>query len=189
MKQIAGCIILLLVVASLAYAQPKQEEPVAVKWYSIEEAAALQAKTPKKIFVDVYADWCGPCKMMDRQTFTDPKVAAYLNKYYYPVKFNSEQREPVTIGGRTFVFRSEYKSARSPGLHEYAIALLIDENNPGMGFPSTVYIDEKGQKLQMISGFLVPDIILPILVFFGEDYYKKMSWEAYEKDVWPIIKK
>jgi thioredoxin-related protein len=122
--------------------------------------------------------------MMDRQTFGDSLVAAYLNKNYYPVKFNAEQREPVTINGKTYVLRTEYASQRSPGTHELALALLLDENNPQIGYPSTVYLDEKGQRLQTISGMLPPDVIMPILAFFAGNYYAKMPWDDYEKNVW-----
>ena len=53
-----------------------------VKWYSLEEAVALQKKKPKKIFIDMYTDWCGWCKRMDATTFTDPAVSAYLNENF-----------------------------------------------------------------------------------------------------------
>ncbi len=34
---------------------------------------------------------------MDRETFSDPKVAQLLNEKFYPVKFNGEQKEDVVI--------------------------------------------------------------------------------------------
>ena len=45
---------------------PKEE---AVKWLTIEQAQELNKKKPRKIFVDVYTDWCGWCKKMDKTTF------------------------------------------------------------------------------------------------------------------------
>jgi thioredoxin-related protein len=189
MKKIQGLI--LLVAASICTMQAQttgaavqEEETASVQWYSIEEAIALQAKTPKKIFVDVYAKWCGPCRMMDRYTFSNPAVADYLNKNFYPVKFDAEQFEPITIKGKTYIFREEYKTQISPGTHEYAIDLLLSEENPQIGYPSTVYLNEKGEKIQILSGYQQPQIILPILVFFAENYYTKTPWDDYEKNVW-----
>ncbi len=60
-----------------------------VKWVTFEEALKLQKKKPKKIFMDVYTDWCGPCKMLDKQTFQNADVVKYLNENYYAVKFNA----------------------------------------------------------------------------------------------------
>ncbi|MDR3132771.1 MAG: DUF255 domain-containing protein [Prevotellaceae bacterium] len=190
MKKIKGLFLLIAagvcaMQAQTAAVAASQEETASVQWYSIEEAIALQAKTPKKIFVDVYAKWCGPCKMMDRYTFSHPAVADYLNEKFYPVKFDAEQFDPVTVNGKTYIFREEYKTQLSPGTHEYAIDLLLSEENPQMGFPSTVYLNEKGEKIQVLSGYQQPQIILPILVFFAENYYTQMPWDNYEKTVWP----
>jgi len=47
-----------------------------VNWMSMNEALAAQEKKPKKIFMDAYTDWCGPCKTLDKKTLNHPKVAA-----------------------------------------------------------------------------------------------------------------
>ncbi len=56
-----------------------------VAWLSWNEAATLAEtdKNPKKIFVDVYTDWCGWCKKMDKDTFQNGEVAAYMEKNFY----------------------------------------------------------------------------------------------------------
>ena len=61
-----------------------------VQWMSFEEAVAKNKLEPKKIFVDVYTDWCGWCKKMDAGTFNNPVVAKYLNEKYYNVKLDAE---------------------------------------------------------------------------------------------------
>ena len=77
-----------------------------IQWMSIEEAYALtlSEENPKKIFIDVYTDWCGWCKRMDKATFQNAEVAAYMNANYYNVKFDAEQRESVVILDNTFKF-------------------------------------------------------------------------------------
>jgi thiol:disulfide interchange protein len=51
----------------------------------------VQAKAENKpIFVDFYTEWCGPCKMMSKQVFTDKEVAKYYNTNFISVKINEE---------------------------------------------------------------------------------------------------
>ncbi|MEE1203555.1 MAG: DUF255 domain-containing protein, partial [Bacteroidales bacterium] len=79
-----------------------QEE---IKWLSIEEAqekAIADSSNAKKYFVDCYTDWCGWCKRMDKDTFTDTLIAKLINHYFYPVKFNAEQSQDVTFNGKVY---------------------------------------------------------------------------------------
>ena len=91
-----------------------------IHWISFEEAEKLNKEKPLPILVDIYTDWCGWCKVMDKNTFADPEVARILNEKFYPVKFNAEQREDVTFQGNTFKFAA-YGNG---GTHELASALL-----------------------------------------------------------------
>jgi thioredoxin-related protein len=168
----------LIILLSIAFlgcnAQPQKQETGLVKWYTFEEAVKLNEKNPKKIFIDVYTDWCSWCKVMDQKTFSNPEIAEYLNKHYYPVKFNAESKEPITFQGRVFENKSEGR--RSP--HELAIALLQGK----MSYPSIAYMDEKNQLLTAVPGYVTPTQIEPILVFFGESHYKTTSWETFNQN-------
>lgn len=56
------------------------------------ETAGQKAKEEEKlIFVDTYADWCRPCKMMDKQVFTDENVIEYFNDNFVAVKIDGEK--------------------------------------------------------------------------------------------------
>lgn len=150
---------------------PDKNKGETVKWLTMEEAAAKMQKNPKKIFIDVYTDWCGWCRKMDKSTFSDPKVAAYINKHYYAVKLDAEHKKPITLNGHTYNFNPEYRA------HELAVALL----NGQMSYPSTVYLDEKMQILSPVPGYLDVKTITKILSYFGENHHKTLSWQDFEK--------
>lgn len=54
--------------------------------------------------MDCYTDWCKWCKVLDEKSFSNDTIARILNYYFYPVKFDAEGQENLTINGE------EYKS-------------------------------------------------------------------------------
>jgi uncharacterized protein YyaL (SSP411 family) len=143
-----------------------------VKWYTIEEAFALTKKEPRKIMIDVYTDWCGWCKTMDSKTFNNPVIAAYLNKTYYPVKFNAEQKADVTLNGNTYKF----VASGSKGYNQLAYELL----NGKLGYPSIVFLTEDTKMLQLLQGYYEPKSFDVILKFFGGNAFKTTKWEDFQ---------
>src|SRR5204863_6975623 len=83
-----------------------------IHWMSFIDAFkhSMTDSVKKKVFIDVYTEWCGWCKRMDKTSFEDPKVIDYMNTYFYPVKLDAETKDTIRIGDRTFVYRSEYKA-------------------------------------------------------------------------------
>ena len=79
-------IILLLFPISLFCQEGIQFE--SISW---EEALSASKKTNKLIFVDAYTTWCGPCKTLERYTFTDPSVGTLYNASFINVRFDMEQ--------------------------------------------------------------------------------------------------
>jgi thioredoxin-related protein len=70
-----------------------------VDWISFEELDAKMAEEPRIVMIDVYANWCGYCKKMDAQTFTDEGVAEILNTKFYTLKLNSESDKKIIFKG------------------------------------------------------------------------------------------
>ena len=177
LKLFIGVLIVLTALTSNAQTSTNNNKAT-VKWYTLEEAQALNAKAPRKIFIDVYTDWCGWCKVLDNNTFSDPEVAKCLNTYFYPVKFNGEGKEPVVFNGHTFNFNAQHKC------HDLAIAILQGK----MSYPSMAFINEKLELLTLLQSYLPPEELLPILVFFAQNYFEKMKWQEFIEQ-WPEIKK
>lgn len=109
---------LLLIAANFAQAQEK------IEWLKFEEAVAATEANPKMLLVDVYTDWCGWCKKMDKETFTDPAVIKYINESFYAVKMNAEDNK------RSFDFKgkkyTEAKMAAAMRVQSYPNFVIID---------------------------------------------------------------
>lgn len=134
-----------------------------IKWLSMDDALKLNAKNPKKIFVDVYTDWCGWCRRMDKTTLKDPIIANYISENYYPVKLNAESNKEVIYKGQTMT-ESE----------------LATKVFGATGFPTTVYLDNNQNLIQPVPGYLDVDMLNKILHYYGEDHYKTTSWDKYQ---------
>ncbi|MBW6490289.1 MAG: DUF255 domain-containing protein [Lentimicrobium sp.] len=140
----------------------------AIKWMTFEEALTLNKKKPKMIFIDVYTDWCGWCKKMDKETFAANSIASYINKKYYAVKFNAEQSESVTFKDQEFVNPNPGKAKST---HQLTSALLKNERV----YPSYVILDKHSDWTFKLKGYKTPADLMPVLKFYGDEHYKKMS--------------
>jgi len=144
-----------------------------IKWMSFEQAVEKNKTEPKKIFIDVYTNWCGWCKRMDATTFKDSAVVSYLNKYFHAVKLNAETKDTIRFQGHDFVFRPENRA------NDIAISLL----NKKMSYPTMVYMDEAISMLSPVPGYLTAEQIMPVLKYYGDNIYKTKTWEDYSKEV------
>lgn len=163
-----------LTVVAAAETRAQEEESGGVNWMSFEEAVERSKTEKRKIFIDVYTDWCGWCKVMDRKTFADPAVAALLNEEYYPVKFDAEQREDIVYQGTTF----KYVEFGGRGVHQLAAALLQNE----LSYPSVVFLNEEFAIVYIMKGFQQAPQFHKIASFIGGDHYKTTRLEAWEEE-------
>ena len=152
----------------------KTSERGTVNWMSLEQALEKSKTEKRKIFVDMYTDWCGWCKHMDSTTFVSAPVAKYLNEHFYPVKFNAEQEKDIVFKDKTYKF----KKNGSRGYHELAALWL----NNRLSFPTVVFLDENQQLIQPVPGYQDAIKMEAIINYFGSDSHKKTPWESYEKN-------
>jgi thioredoxin-related protein len=152
----------------------KPPEPVKINWMTYEEAVEKCKTEKRKIFIDVYTEWCGWCKKMDSTTFTDPSIAKYLNEKYYAVKFDAEQKKDIVYKDKTYKFVNNGQR----GYHELAAFWL----NNRLGYPSFVFLDEDHNLIQALGGYQEVAKLDVILHYFGTDNHKKTPWEKYEKN-------
>jgi len=170
-----------LVFLLLVFLCTTSEAQEKIQWMTMNEALKAQEIAPKKIIMDVYTIWCGPCKLMDKRTFSDEKVIDFINKNYYPVKFNAEGTEEITYQDFTYTnpnYQPERKGRNA--VHFFADALRIQ------GYPSLVFFTESGNLIQSITGYKTPQELEIFLKMVANDDYKSLTtveaWEAYQKN-------
>ncbi|MBP9926068.1 MAG: DUF255 domain-containing protein [Cyclobacteriaceae bacterium] len=175
-------LIVLLASFGLVRAQATKTEATAIQWMSFEEAVKKSEteKEKKKIFIDVYTDWCGWCKVMDKNTFVDPQIVKLINEKFYAVKFDAEQTGDVVFRGTTFKF----VPYGNKGAHQLAMALL----NNQMSYPNFVFLDEEFRIIPIIEGYSSlpgyrkPEEFHVFVSFVGGDFYKKLAFQDYQKE-------
>lgn len=188
-------IILVLAVVLLSGAARAQE---ALNWMTFEDAVTLTANKPKLMIIDLYTDWCGWCKVMDRTTLVDPVIVKYLQENFYPVRFDAESSAPVKFYGRvsyydstanetkikldTVVFKQmESAQPGRKGTHQLAMALTDGR----LSYPSYVILDPNLQRLDIIAGASDAADFETMLNFFGSGAYKDKSYDDFKKTFKP----
>lgn len=153
------------------FAQQKTTSAInELKWLTIQEAYNLTQKEPRKTIVDVYTVWCGWCKVMDRETYTNPAIIEYLNKNFYMVKLDAESKQDIIIGS------TKYSYDANSGANQAAVALLQGK----MSYPTTVFLDAHYNMIQPLPGFLNAKSFHEIVTYLGGDYNKKEPFEQYK---------
>jgi len=138
-----------------------------INWLKIEDLEAANKKDKRKVLVDLYTDWCGWCKKMDKATFQNAEIAEYVNENFHAVKFNAEQKSEIKFGGQ----KHKFLPSGRRGANELAYKFL----NGRMSYPTIAFLDEKLQRIDSFPGFKQPHQMEPMLVFIDGDHYKKKS--------------
>ncbi len=151
-----------------------------VMWYTLDEALEMQGAVPKPIMMDVYTQWCGPCKMLTKNTFGDERVALYLNQHYYCVKFDAESPEPINYGGNNYT-NPDYKpnTPGRNGVHQFTKHLNVS------GYPTLFFFDKNAKEIGPVVGYKTPAQIELFLHYFAEEKHLTVQtpeqWAEYEK--------
>ena len=118
-----------------------------------EQMNAAQKKASDQmlmLFVDVYATWCGPCKMMDSEVYTDPAVAEYMNSHYVNVRLDGESDY-----GRNYVVEQQLE-----------------------GYPSMFIFSDAGERVSKIVGYTPAGKLIATLRSVSEGFREVKNYRA-----------
>lgn len=156
-----------------------------VNWISFNKALELNKTTPKAILVDVYTDWCGPCKRMDKLVYQNDKIASFINENYYAVKLNGEGKDSVAYQGKEFKFVTyNDKYGREKISNEFAQAILNTGKKMGgkSAYPTTAFFNNEAKMIQAVSGSLSKEEFEKILAYFKDPNYSSVPWAEFQKN-------
>lgn len=132
------------------------KNPTEIQWTSMDDIESLVQTTPKKVIIDVYTDWCKWCKVMDKQTFQNSEVIDVLSPTYHMVKFNAEQKTPITFNGKNYEFVQQGRR----GYNQLAAELLQGQ----LSYPSLIILDENLNTIKVLKGFQSPENLMAALL-------------------------
>lgn len=148
-----------------------------IHWLSWEEMVKLNAEHPKKIFIDFYTQWCGWCKVMDRNTFDDSVVAQMMMNNFYCVKFDAERKDTINFMNRTWGFVPGGRS----GYHELAAYFMQNQ----LSYPTMCILTPNFELITPLKGYMTPPQFEPVISFIGQDFWmpgKNQNFDEYRQN-------
>lgn len=158
-----GLVALCLAVAPIAQAA---DPPIAWRGWDagLQEAKRLN----RPVLVDVYTQWCGWCKRMDRDVYSRREVREYLGSNFVTVKIDAESSDPARYDGRSYTLRSLAGFFRVTG------------------YPTTLFLKANGEHLVNVPGYVEADKFLLVLRYIGDGHLDRgETWEDYKAGTQP----
>jgi thioredoxin-related protein len=133
-------------------------------WLAFDAAAERASKEGKHVIVDVYTNWCGWCKVMERQTYGDSEVADYLTRNFVLAKVNGESSAKIHWQGREITERQFARETRVTG------------------FPTTFFLKPDLEMLGGVPGFIRPHDFMVYARYVGTRWYEKGKIQDFIKE-------
>lgn len=121
-----------------------------IAWLSYEKAQKM--RPDRKFFVYFNADWCGFCRNLEKTTFKDPRITAYINRNFTPVRVNIDREKQIAT--------------------QYGVS----------GVPDLRFISAEGEAIARWPGYIKAEQLMPLLKYIHTDSYLTQDYAQFLKD-------
>ena len=126
-----------------------------IKNHQFEDIENLQ-KEPRNVIIFIKTDWCNYCKGMENTTFKNQKITENINKNFYFIQFNAEEKRDINFVGKTFRYKP---TGSNTGIHELAETLTEGKTT----YPGLIILNPQNEIIFQYSGYLKSLELLDIL--------------------------
>lgn len=178
----------MLLAGLLAWSPVWADEPAAVtpvmppevEWYAFDDGVTAAKSEGKHIMVDVYTDWCGWCKKLERETYADYAVRSILKESYVSVKLKGDSGKKLRVKGQSAQYGTQtllqFVSTDEPSISEQNLTRGVLRI---AGFPTILFLSPDGRMITKLPGFHDARSFVNIINFIKDDMYEVMSYNDY----------
>ena len=147
-----------------AFSQEKENESKtkadSITWHKYEDGLKLAGENGKQVLIDFSTSWCGWCKKMDRETFTDSRVIDFINEHFVAVRIDGDSPRKIEMDG----FKTTEKK-------------IAKEMYGVRGYPTFWFLESDGAKIGSQPGYQSPDAFMSLLEYVKSRRYEETQAE------------
>ena len=145
------------VVPTTAGAQPNGPD-----WQTLDEALERAADSGKRILVDVYAPWCGYCRKMQKETYTDDTVKVRMNRYFEFARLDGTDQES------TIMYQGEPVTPA-----------VLARRFGTSGYPTTVFLEPDGEIIAGQPGYIGSEQFTTMIEYVGTGAIDNQTYQEF----------
>lgn len=128
-----------------------------LKVVQFEQLESLQKVEKRNVIIFIHADWCKYCQVMKAKTFKNQEVINRINKQFYFIDLNAEEKRKIKFNNANFAFKP---NGISSGIHELATELGTIDGQ--VSYPTICVLNDKNEIVFQHNSFLNANELLAI---------------------------
>ena len=139
----------------------EKNEPLVVNWLPYNEGLVKAEKESKHVLVQFYTDGCSWCDKMENEVYVNEEVKKIIQDRFVAIRIHGKSNNIVIENGEEVT--------------EQKLAILFQVT----GYPTTWFLENKGEKIAPLPGYVPAEQFVTVLKYIGEDWYKTKTFQEY----------